>query len=1068
MDTKEADYFNDIKSITAAINSILATTRITKENRQVISDRLCQLHTYLSSVNEIYLSASHAYYIITQLSRLFQVMVKDRLLDYDDIMEPALHVMYFVLANTSITLKLDLSVTKELLKMLNMFIDTSMKQYGVSIKSEEVRHLSIRCLSKLLPNERTTRPDIIHSIQQESSMPVISHTIYSLTTIIQKEHNNAMRLDALKLLSQILFIDLNSMETLALFLPGITSALSKTILMRLELENHQIICDILNILGQLISTVMADDMNTTLTEAVSFDTLLQPHTPSTDATVNRQKEWYQSTGKNIYTILVKLLEMRYWPDWKTRLAFVNFSYSLLSSCSRTLENCIKILVESMVFRIDDEYKEVSVDCRVKMQFLLTSPHFKSTIVPIMKTELYEWIMKLPHYIISKSEQEKSNVLSLIIGIILLLQGESETVLSSVLPRISDGWLNALQFDNDIINILEEKKSHQFLTFDDQPTSPRRIMYPKLRFKYLKNDDSMEKTTRLINVIGKYCDLSYWVHHFIRYFSNQSIDPQSIYITHSLLAGAITTDTLEDHMDWLGDKEIDIRHEEARLLAQQVLNQTINLMMEQQQKSILSKSVIDASRPLTDETAHILSICLELQLIGLACCILDGSYIQDQLITLLYPLLGQLGSPNVLIHEYALITLESVAVVCGSNSPQDLILDNIDYVINSVSQHLSVITDNIRAPLVLKALIHLGGSKAVKYLEDSVIEIFDALDKYHLDDWLCRQLCGVLYEIVETVFKGKEMTHSNNEYKEEHEQEPCEAVSKEIRMFIEEHDEFENDIKEEHRSMEEIGKYFLEQQQKGKHENLSLEDAMCLENERENKPAQDKMNEEDKQKMPLSNDENMTKSIMEKISHLLTAPSPQLKVQILKILTMGSSILSSHDTELNVLIHDTWPYIVNRLDDQENYIIFHTALLINRIAEVSKDFISDKFSIDIWPRFKALLERSSGRDPNMINYSTYSISHKTQHCILQLLTHVITFVPVKRSLVVDILNSTRQYYNSSTQPELQNTCRLLYNTLSKQEPDIVWLYTISLNNNLPHLMNPPSDLLNPVFIPDWIK
>src|SRR6202008_4799783 len=115
--------------------------------------------------------------------------------------------------------------------------------------------------------------------------------------------------------------------------------------------------------------------------------------------------------------------------------------------------------------------------------------------------------------------------------------------------------------------------------------------------------------------------------------------------------------------------------------------------------------------------------------------------------------------NLHIHTFAKITLETIAQKCDYESIKTLIMNNIDYVINEISLRLQSLLNNLSLPQVLQALIKLGDMNAVKYLDDSIEEIFESLDRYHLNQDICKDLCGVLVEIVMAVQRDHSLYHA---------------------------------------------------------------------------------------------------------------------------------------------------------------------------------------------------------------------------------------------------------------------------------------------------------------------
>ncbi|KAG1472098.1 hypothetical protein G6F56_001743 [Rhizopus delemar] len=1031
-------------------------------------------------------------------------MVTKNLEAIDTVMEPSLKTMHYLLSKTMIKQLQLPKFTGELLIFFGTLIyrDDKPKQM-----SEEVKQLVVSCISLTLPAAYkegryksfmlSPNYQLVGFIRDDSFLPKASQGIKGLVDIIQYEKNIQLRLDASDVLNQYLIDNINDTDMIATMFPGIASKLCVTLTQRPEKENHKVVSKILRTLAELIQIFLGDESNDTLTEIRTFQDIVKVHSSSTeqdttkDSKKIRSASWYEKTKTSLLPMLNLALKNRSYTDWRKRMAYLDFSYALLSTCTHTLDNCVRLLVNVIVLHRDDPYNEISNKSVTYMEVLRHHKSFDNIILPILKNELYECIMKFPKHMISGDEQNKTNVMALISGLVLLLGCDSMNVLSTALSKSSDGWMTALEIDKDNLHTLEERMSQKFI---EQAGEDNQVpLYPKIRFKYIVNDDTSGKLSRMLNIIGKYCDLQIWIYHYMRYVSVDSLnqsEPQAIYIVHSLLAGAIAIEgSLEQDeimLDWIEFYDEDSEGSGfLKNISRQVLNDTINMLTFAASVSTESTSYVTKTTPspivTDDNNIYALNVCFALQLVGLAASVMATEDLQELLITMLYPLLAHLGSSNIYIHAYALITLNTIASTCGLKSVRDLAITNIDYVINMISQHISIISVHNRVPFVLKALINVSGSDSIKYLEDTVQEICDTLDRYHHNNQLSLELCSVLAEIVYIV--ERDLAHHENTAettKEESGMNFEESISEEISIFIRHEEDLHEKLNVGHKSMEDIGKYFLDRQEKGLNEDLTLEQAIregspsfSKSGEEESEDEQEATNKKEEEEKPLTYEQTMVKHIMEKASNFLTASSPQLRSQILQLLGSGVSVLSSQVSTLNILVHDSWVFIVNRFSDKENYVVYQAARLIETISAVSTDFLSKKFVQDVWPRFKTLLRK--GVDISLSNsesnsYSTYSNYHRTQLCVLNSLKNILKYVPITQPLTKEVLEETKFYYSyDKIHPQLRETCFEIFESLCIQQPDTVWLYQLVLNIEFQDkLKTPTSSLLEPFVIPEWIK
>ena len=150
-----------------------------------------------------------------------------------------------------------------------------------------------------------------------------------------------------------------------------------------------------------------------------------------------------------------------------------------------------------------------------------------------------------------------------------------------------------------------------------------------------------------------------------------------------------------------------------------------------------------TRRLGIEAQRILLTCRSLALLSLCSRILSSSF-RPLLMHSLYIVLAQLASPHDIVRSHAERALAHIAYHTGYASPRNMIIDNVDYVVNVVSQRLTPARLAVHAPLVLIAMIRLVGSEIVPLVQDVVVEIFDALDDYHGYEVVGSSLHAVLF------------------------------------------------------------------------------------------------------------------------------------------------------------------------------------------------------------------------------------------------------------------------------------------------------------------------------------
>lgn len=1120
LDQQAEEIFSQLKPI--CVQLIALKDAISPGESQRIGRLLWDLLNVLENVRDpvLVLQLKLVMYIVAPLLQTFGAVARSDVL-YDNVLEPLLRCLLFLLTETVWKASFTPKLQQELLILFTLCVDPPQPKSSPvrRVTSEEVKHMAIKCIDALLPDKNIGEEihPLVVALRLEQTRPLVANTATALLDVIHQPKNISLRSEALDTLRRLLIDYLHDGSILTGFLPRVVSVLRRVICQKGEKENHQIIVKALQVLGDVIQAVLANEENSHLIRSsTSFQDFqqfqisvkdqeagqkdLDSTTKNPDVKdekgsrflVERTQAWLTTTKRELKKNLERILKAFDHQDWRARIAFVRFSYQIISNCYQTLDNCVPLLLDTLLLCMDDDYPNVATECRRLTAEIIGREEFQAVSFKALQDGLHSWMKELPGCIISGNESDKIKYMALITAATLLLGEHSHSVLNEAIPRYSDAWLTALEIDTESLNVLEESGYNKYIELPDQETKSQTVIYPKVRFKYLVSDRAVGKLSRMLNVIGRVGDLPTWTDYFMRYIHNTDDRsyPEAIFIIHSLLSGASVSEEEQDGLDMWQNQVItddfdDQEYAGASLDEQRASRETLRSLSLQIMQGLL-ECVIDPSSESSRfssfavstrqnvydyEATKVLSICLSLQTVGLLACIVGRQDMQNELITLLYPLLAHLGSPNIRIHSYALITLDTVALICGERSAKELCVANIDYVINMVSQRLSMLLDNPRAPLVLKALVRIGGSGAIAYLEDSVEEIFDALDRYHMQGWLCAQLCSVLTEIVQTLLKSADISHDDID-KDEHQSRAAEhGVSKIIQDFIaaQTQEGQEEEKEEEQTTLEEIGKYFLERQKK-KEQEPTLEDLLEKE-EQENQQV-----EEDEPRLPpedtsppLSKEQEMALDIMRKARHFLAFPSSQLRAEILSLLAAGVQLLRQTEDKIRVFVNDLWPQAVQRLSDPQGAVALNALHLVQILLDNLGDFMLRRFE-DVWPKLKSLLKAEYSAATNSINYyyySQHSYAYRLHLGVIQVIKTAASRMILREKTLQDIAQATKVFLDDRIPEDLQIAARQLYLGLTHSNADTVWLITLGMLGQQGIIYSESNDLKE-FKLPRWMQ
>lgn len=148
------------------------------------------------------------------------------------------------------------------------------------------------------------------------------------------------------------------------------------------------------------------------------------------------------------------------------------------------------------------------------------------------------------------------------------------------------------------------------------------------------------------------------------------------------------------------------------------------------------------------------------------------------------------------------------------------------------------------------------------------------------------------------------------------------------------------------------------------------------------------------------------------------------------------------------IHHAWPFILNRLSDQEVFVVNATATLVEMLATHVGSFMFRRFWDDLWPRFRELLRKLEKADSTTTltkrqhtqvgTQSAYTSSHRLYRSLIRTVTAAALGIQPQDSAMWDVITVFRRFLHKEAHQELQACARELYKAISTNNDDAVWL------------------------------
>lgn len=438
-----------------------------------------------------------------------------------------------------------------------------------------------------------------------------------------------------------------------------------------------------------------------------------------------------------------------------------------------------------------------------------------------------------------------------------------------------------------------------------------------------------------------------------------------------------------------------------------------------------------TRRLHAEAQRTLVTCLSLSTLALTSRILSSSF-RPLLLTVLYKVLSNLASPQPLIAQYAEITLAHIAYHTGYASARNLVLDNVDYVINVVSQRLTHHRLSTSAPLVLIAMIRLVGAEIVPQVHDVVDEIFDALDDFHGYEVLTSSLLAVLVTLMDVMADEIKV------------QGPSLARSERLKEW--------DRIERPPNPVTDFGKLFEWHGQRDRDRSDQVE--AILERAPQQawaKPDADADDDAapppDPEEVPPTRSEEVCKAILDKAVNFLSHRSPFLRARILALLARATVVLAAGNREQDLLpcIDRAWSLILLRLDDEIPYVVTEAAEVVATLCEETGDFMSRRILEHAWPRLQKLLERQQSADSKSAlarkgsigTESAFTVSHRLHLAVLRIAQFIAAKIPVSSAMLWEMMVLFRPMLDARAHEEVQQAAMAVYLVLGSRDGDALW-------------------------------
>ncbi|XP_062361141.1 TELO2-interacting protein 1 homolog isoform X2 [Cinclus cinclus] len=861
--------------------------------------------------------------------------------------------------------------------------------------SEELKLAVIQALHTLM---HSAYGDVILSLYQPSSLPLLGFAVSLLLTLAEQEKAKQIKISALECL-QVLVLQCDCQEhrhldedeeqqcgdLFASFLPGISITLSRVIAGDIK-QGHKTTVSAIRLFYLIVGLVMADKQLARIPK--SKEKLPVGHSRISELMIYRGSDWTKSTAEKLSLLLHKVVESSsVHPHWKVRLELVDLVHHILRNCSHSLVDSFSHLLKALVGLVNDENSEVQSRCNKVLQGIAEQrivAHNRA-LADVLSENLHSLATALPRLMNSQDDIGKVSTLSLLLGYLKLLGPKINIVLNSVshLQRLSKALVQVLELDVTDVKIVEARRSG--------PPGPLQQGVQKGRcqkkyFRFFTEDKVFQLLQQVCRVLGYYGNLYLLVDHFMGLYSESGLyRKQAAMILNELVMGAAGVG-----VDFLQEREVPLNVDDLKASITSILDEYMDQVNwylvtsidteesspEQSEQHLgltvraggVSSSVLllSSEPPVTARTmnSNIWQICIQLEGVGCFAAVL-GKEFRLLLLSALYPVLEKAGDRTLLISETALGTLADISEACGYDSVQCLISENSDYLVNGISLNLRHLAYQPRASQVLDTMLRNSDASLLPLVEDVIQDVLSALDQSYNSQ--ASTFLRVLHSVMTALVQWFGMPSAKEHQQRQTDKGQSRAQSQgqqEVTMTSQEMERFFLD--------------YVSQKQIAEGDLPDLE-----EEEADEVPlAKPEPNSDTEGEALMPSHAQLARDVMERCIHLLSDRSLRVRLKVLDVLELCVTMLHPHGNHLLPMAHRVWPALVMRLISDDPLAVLRAFKVLCTLAQTCGDFLRQRFSRDVLPKLTSSLLSQAPMSARAGPVYSHTLAFKLQLAVLQ--------------------------------------------------------------------------------------
>ncbi|TGZ82763.1 ARM repeat-containing protein [Ascodesmis nigricans] len=894
---------------------------------------------------------------------------------------------------------------KQMIILLTFIVGGSPKESSGSSggkRSEETKLAGCRCVKALLDSLRRSGSAVLEATE---NLPAVAHTVSMLLETLEAADMVELQVVIINTLQTLLLDSLRQLDMKASFYPGVMSAMVKVTGKGASHRPYQVLGKVVKLVERLILNVLGDDVTNDLPE----DSKSEGNDDSKVAKTVRTKGWLRLTVANTKTAAENILRLRTHPKLEVRSAVFEMARTLLERCRESLKDLKLSLAESLVVISGDDDEELGSLARNTLGVMAS---LDDSLRDAVRSCLDRWIGNLPRVMTGNDEEAKERLigrLSLSFEICSDLGIEAELLRDMMAESIKDSLAASQSLTKPTLSKPQLQSaqtaviaSHNIHEVGAHIGDLQIRAFPDVMLPLRSQAGTAQSMKQLLSKLGRSSSnaLALAQRH-LREASSFGA-PVKDSATFLWLAVNLIRGSLQESNEM--DMYLDFSFTESHSLQKYVTDELFSFAL-----THLSESPQDIEDESSLESSTLR--CLALESLSLVAETYKRDFRPD-LVEALYPVVHHLGDPSPLVQNHAIIALNNITCACDYPSAQDLLLDNVDYLVNAVSLKLNILDLSPQAPVVLRMMLQLAGAKLVPYLEDIVGTIFGILDGFHEYENLSEGLFGVLAQIVEETTKEeiKLLKGPDDEEWENRHKKRKLMTNDDLVGFLRTSKQKRIERKNAATASEDQAEDSGFPRRPWKSENPSIDSDLPTNTDDDPLNLPDGKETEDPTD-PLPSDPSppappKSYDLLHRITlltqHYLPTSSLSLRIRLLHLISISSPALARLSTQFLPLVNDLWPVLYSRLSDPEPAVVIQTCAAIDAVMDAAGDFMSTRFE-EAWPAIKRMyrkLESERGSE----GLGKFGMKWKAWDAVVKMLVKVVECVRVKEEVVDDVVGA----------------------------------------------------------------